>query len=80
MPNNPFSKEVLPNIQPKTPLAQLKPIPPRPVTSLVGEQANPHLTTASFNVLIESEVSPEFLLNKPSSLSHSLITNALMVP
>uniref|UniRef100_A0A8B9CFN3 Uncharacterized protein n=1 Tax=Anser brachyrhynchus TaxID=132585 RepID=A0A8B9CFN3_9AVES len=48
MPNNPFSKGVFPNIQPKPPLAH------------VGEQTNPHLSTASFKVPIESdEVSRE---------------------
>uniref|UniRef100_A0A8B9VBV7 Brain mitochondrial carrier protein 1 n=1 Tax=Anas zonorhyncha TaxID=75864 RepID=A0A8B9VBV7_9AVES len=37
-----------------------KPIPPRPVTRHVGEQANPHLTTASFEVSVESDkVAPE---------------------
>jgi len=37
-----------PNIQPESPLAQLEAIPSSPIASYVGEEAEPHLTTASF--------------------------------
>ena len=65
MSNNPFGKEVLPKIQPKTPLAQLKPIPPCPVTRHVGEQISPHLATASFK---ESSVESDKVAPEPPFL------------
>jgi len=43
-----LKEEFFPNIQPEPPLAQLEAIPSCPVASYMGEEANPHLTTTSF--------------------------------
>ena len=58
--NNPFCKEVLPDIQPKLTLAQLQAISPHPVTCHQWEETNPALTISTFQILEESnEVSPQ---------------------
>jgi len=52
--------EVFPNIQPESPVAQLEATHSHPITSYMGAEVNPHLTTASFQVLLESDkVTPE---------------------
>jgi len=76
MPDHFFSKEIFPNIQSKPPLMQLEAIASRPVARYLGEQTNTRLTTASFQVVVESAIrSPLSLLfsrlNSPSSLSCS---------
>ncbi|KAK4810279.1 hypothetical protein QYF61_015309 [Mycteria americana] len=48
MLDNPFSEVKFPNIQSKPPLAQLEAISSRPITCYLGEETDPHLTTASF--------------------------------
>ena len=53
-------KKFFPNIQPKPLLVQLETISSRPIASYAGEEADPHLTTASIQVVVESDkVSPE---------------------
>ncbi|KAK4820044.1 hypothetical protein QYF61_017857 [Mycteria americana] len=60
MLDNPFSEEFFPNIQSKPPLAQLEAVAPRPITCYLGEETDPHLTTTSFQVVVESDkVSPQ---------------------
>ncbi|KAK4833008.1 hypothetical protein QYF61_027110 [Mycteria americana] len=60
MLDNPFSEEKFPNIQSKPPLAQLEAISSCPITCYLGEETNPHLSTTSFQVVVESnEVSPQ---------------------
>ena len=55
-----LSEKFFSNIQPESPLAQLEAIPPSPVASYLGEEADPHLTTASLQVVVESnKVSPK---------------------
>ncbi|KAK4831720.1 hypothetical protein QYF61_018772, partial [Mycteria americana] len=57
---HPFSKEIFPNIQSKPPLVQLEAISSRPIASYLGEETDPHLSTASFQVVVESDkVSPQ---------------------
>ncbi|KAK4818988.1 hypothetical protein QYF61_022819 [Mycteria americana] len=46
--DNPFNKEIFPNIQPKPPLAQLEAISSCPTASYLGEETDPHLSTTSF--------------------------------
>jgi len=59
MPNHSFSEVILPNIQTDPPLTQLEAIPSSPVISYLKEVANLHLTTASFQVVVENDkVSP----------------------
>ncbi|KAK4811614.1 hypothetical protein QYF61_017005 [Mycteria americana] len=60
MLDNPFSEVKFPNIQSKPPLAQLEAISSRPITCYLGEETDPHLSTASFQAVVESdEVSPQ---------------------
>jgi len=55
MPDRSFSKEIFPNIQSKPPLTQLEAISSRPIASYLGEETNTCLTTASFQVVVESK-------------------------
>ncbi|KAK4821381.1 hypothetical protein QYF61_018919 [Mycteria americana] len=58
--DNPFSKEFFPNIQSKPPLAQLEAVSSCPITCYLGEETDPHLSTPSFQVVVESnKVSPQ---------------------
>ena len=51
--------ELFPNVQPESPLAQLQAIPSSPIHSYMGEEADTYLTTASLQVVVDSEkVSP----------------------
>ncbi|KAK4818705.1 hypothetical protein QYF61_017926, partial [Mycteria americana] len=60
MLDNPFSEVKFPNIQSKPPLAQLEAISSRPITCYLGEETDPHLSTTSFQVVVESDkVSPQ---------------------
>ncbi|KAK4829457.1 LOW QUALITY PROTEIN: hypothetical protein QYF61_004675, partial [Mycteria americana] len=60
MLDNPFSEVKFPNIQSKPPLAQLEAISSCPITCYLGEETDPHLSTTSFQVVVESDkVSPE---------------------
>ncbi|KAK4812352.1 hypothetical protein QYF61_017129 [Mycteria americana] len=60
MLENPFSEVKFPNIQSKPPLVQLEAISSRPITCYLGEETDPHLSTASFQAVVESdEVSPQ---------------------
>ena len=60
MPNHSFWEDIFLNIQPESSLVQLVAIPCHPIGSYTGEEANPHLTTASFQLAVESDyVSPE---------------------
>ena len=60
MPDNPSGEEISPNIQPKPPLVQLQAISSHPITSYLGKETNPHLTTTPLQVVVESDkVSPQ---------------------
>ena len=60
MLDNPFGKEIFPNIQSKPPLAQLEAISSCPVACYLGEETITHLATTSFQVVVEGdEVSPQ---------------------
>jgi len=54
MPDHSFSKEIFPNIQSKSPLAQLETISSCCIASYLGEETNTCLTTTSFQVVVES--------------------------
>jgi len=59
MPDHSFRKEIFPNIQSEPPLTQLEAIASCPITGYLGEETNPHLTTPSCQVAVQSEkVSP----------------------
>ncbi|KAK4832495.1 hypothetical protein QYF61_023542 [Mycteria americana] len=81
MLDNPFSEEEFPNIQSKPPLAQLEAISSCPVTCYLGEETDPHLSTASFQVVVESdEVSPQppFLQAKQPQFPQLLLIRLLL--
>lgn len=63
MPNHSFSEVILPNIQTDPPLTQLEAIPSSPVISYLKEVANLHLTTASFQVVVESNKISQYRMN-----------------
>ncbi|RMC00653.1 hypothetical protein DUI87_23270 [Hirundo rustica rustica] len=52
--NHPFCEEIPYNVQPKLALAQLEMMFSCPVTGCLGEEANSHLATTSFQVVVES--------------------------
>jgi len=55
MPDHSFSKEIFPNVQSKPPLTQLEAIASCLITGYLGEETNTCLTTASFQVVVESD-------------------------
>ncbi|KAK4828797.1 hypothetical protein QYF61_000854, partial [Mycteria americana] len=81
MLDNPLGEEKFPNIQSKPPLAQLEAISSCPITCYLGEETDPHLSTTSFQVVVESnEVSPQppFLQAKQSQLPQLLLIRLLL--
>ncbi|KAK4818296.1 hypothetical protein QYF61_010438 [Mycteria americana] len=81
MLDNPFSEVTFPNIQSKPPLAQLEAISSCPITCYLGEETDPHLSTASFQVVVESnKVSPQppFLQAKQSQFPQPLLIRLLL--
>ncbi|KAK4830313.1 hypothetical protein QYF61_009818 [Mycteria americana] len=81
MLDNPLGEEKFPNIQSKPPLVQLEAISSSPITCYLGEETDPHLSTTSFQVVVESdEVSPQppFLQAKQSQLPQPLLIRLLL--
>ncbi|KAK4807134.1 hypothetical protein QYF61_018475 [Mycteria americana] len=81
MLDNPFSEEIFPNIQSKPPLVQLEAISSRPITCYLGEETDPHLSTTSFQVVVESnKVSPQppFLQAKQSQFPQPILIRLLL--
>jgi len=73
--------EVIPNVQPKYPLAQLEAIPSCPITSYGGEMVNPQLTTTSLQVVGESNKitsEPPPLQTEQSQLPHLLLIRPVL--
>ncbi|KAK4818581.1 hypothetical protein QYF61_015381 [Mycteria americana] len=81
MLDNPFSEVKFPNIQSKPPLVQLEAISSCPITCYLGEETDPHLSTTSFQVAVESEkVSPQppFLQTKQPQFPQPLLIRLLL--
>ncbi|KAK4823556.1 LOW QUALITY PROTEIN: hypothetical protein QYF61_003300 [Mycteria americana] len=81
MLDNPFSEVKFPNIQSKPPLAQLEAISSCPITCYLGEETDPHLSTTSFQGVVESDkVSPQppFLQAKQPQLPQPLLIRLLL--
>ncbi|KAK4809951.1 hypothetical protein QYF61_002908 [Mycteria americana] len=81
MLDNPFSEVKFPNIQSKPPLAQLEAISSCPITCYLGEETNTHLSTTSFQVVVESDkVSPQppFLQAKQPQFPQPLLIRLLL--
>ncbi|KAK4816273.1 hypothetical protein QYF61_014345 [Mycteria americana] len=87
MLDNPFSEVKFPNIQTKPTMAQLEArvqleaISSRPITSYLGEETDPHLSTTSFQVAVESKkVSPQppFLRAKKPQFPQPLLIRLVL--
>ncbi|KAK4832707.1 hypothetical protein QYF61_025168, partial [Mycteria americana] len=81
MLDHPFSEVKFPNIQSKPPLAQLEAISSRPIACYLGEETDPHLTTTSFQVVVERDkVSPQppFLQAKQPQFPQPLLIRLLL--
>ncbi|KAK4827479.1 hypothetical protein QYF61_018779 [Mycteria americana] len=81
MLDNPFSEEKFPNIQSKPPLAQLEAISSRSITCYLGEETDPHLSTTSFQVVVESKKvcpQPPFLQAKQPQFPQPLLIRLLL--
>ncbi|KAK4828712.1 hypothetical protein QYF61_000550 [Mycteria americana] len=81
MLDNAFSEVKFPNIQSKPPLVQLEAISSCPITCYLGEETDPHLSTTSFQAVVESDkVSPQppFLQAKQSQLPQPLLIRLLL--
>ena len=60
MPYHSLREELSPNIHPESLLAQLEAILSHPISSHMGEQADPHLATASLQEVVENnKITPE---------------------
>ncbi|KAK4831675.1 hypothetical protein QYF61_018672 [Mycteria americana] len=60
MLDNTFGEEIFPDIQSKHPLAQLEAVSSHPITCYLGKETDPHLSTTSFQGVVESnKVSPQ---------------------
>ncbi|KAK4814535.1 hypothetical protein QYF61_022254 [Mycteria americana] len=74
-------KKIFPNIQSKPPMVQLEAISSCPITCYLGEETDPHLSTTSFQVVVESnKVSPQppLLQAKPPQLPQPLLIRLLL--
>ncbi|KAK4814173.1 hypothetical protein QYF61_010005 [Mycteria americana] len=81
MLGNPFSEVKFPNIQSKPPLVQLEAISSCPIVCYLGEETDPHLSTTSFQVVLESEkVSPQppFLQAKQPQFPQPLLIRLVL--
>ncbi|KAK4810277.1 hypothetical protein QYF61_015307 [Mycteria americana] len=81
MLDNPFSEEIFPNTQSKPLLTQLEAISSHPITCYLGEETDPHLSTTSFQVVVESDkVSPQppFLQAKQPQFPQPLLIRLLL--
>ncbi|KAK4832164.1 hypothetical protein QYF61_020944 [Mycteria americana] len=81
MLDNPFSEVKFPNIQSKPPLAQLEAISSHPIPCYLGEETDPHLSTTSFQAVVEShKVSPQppFRQTKQPQLPQPLLIRLLL--
>ncbi|KAK4833055.1 hypothetical protein QYF61_027717 [Mycteria americana] len=81
MLDNPLGEIKFPNIQSKPPLAQLEAISSCPITCYLGEETDPHLSTTSFQGVVESDkVSPEppFLQAKQPQLPQPLLIRLVL--
>ncbi|KAK4813860.1 hypothetical protein QYF61_001958 [Mycteria americana] len=70
-------EEIFPNIQSKPPLAQLEVISSCPIACYLGEETDIHLTTTSFQVVVENDkVSPQppFLQTEQQQFPQLLLT------
>ena len=75
MPDHSLGEEIFPNVQSKPALTHLEAISSRPLPFYLGEETNTHLTTTSFEVVVESDqVSPQPpLLQTKVAMKHFIL-------
>ncbi|KAK4828214.1 hypothetical protein QYF61_024648 [Mycteria americana] len=81
MLDNPFREVKFPNIQSKPPLVQLEAVSSCPMACYLGEETNTHLSTTSFQAVVESDkVSPQppFLQAKQPQFPQPLLRRLLL--
>ncbi|KAK4825114.1 LOW QUALITY PROTEIN: hypothetical protein QYF61_024005, partial [Mycteria americana] len=81
MLDNTFSEEIFPSIQSKPPLAQLGAISSCSMACYLGEETDPHLSTTSFQAVVEShKVSPQppFLQAKQPQFPQPLLIRLVL--
>jgi len=81
MPDHSFSKEIFPDTQSKPPLKQHEAIVSHPIVSYLGEETNTHLSTASFQVVVESDkvsLQPPLLQTKQPQLPQLLLLRLVL--
>ncbi|KAK4819909.1 hypothetical protein QYF61_014644 [Mycteria americana] len=74
-------RDIFPNIHSEPPLVQLEAISSCPITCYLGEETDPHLTSISFQVVVESdEVSPQppFLQAEQPQLPQPLLISLVL--
>ena len=79
--DNSFGEGIFPNIQSKPPLVQFEAVSSHPIACYLGEEADTHLATASFQVVVESDkVSPQppFLQAKQPQFPQLLLTGLVL--
>ncbi|KAK4811265.1 hypothetical protein QYF61_022162 [Mycteria americana] len=76
MLDNPFSEEKFPNIPSKPPLVQLEAISSCPITSYLGEETDPHLSTTSFQAK-QSQLPQPLLIRLLLQTLHQLLYPSL---
>ena len=78
MLGNPFGEEIFPDVQSKPPLVQLETIFSCPTICNLGKETNNHLTTTSFQVLVETgKVSPLLQAEQPQVSQQPLVRQIL---
>ena len=78
-----FSKEIFPNVQSKPPLTQPEAIASHLIASYLGEETNTCLTTASFQVVVESDKvypQPPLLQTKEPQFPQLLLIRVVLRP
>ena len=81
MLDNPFGEDIFPNIQSKLPLAQPEAISSHSVAYYLGEEANTHVATTSFQVVVESDKvppQPAFLQTKQPQFPQPLLIRLVL--
>ncbi|TRZ20611.1 hypothetical protein HGM15179_006508 [Zosterops borbonicus] len=76
MPDHPFCEEILPDAQHEPPLEKPEDMSSHPVACCLGEEAKPHLATATFQGVLESGktfLEPSFHQAKQTQLPQLLL-------
>ncbi|KAJ7409189.1 hypothetical protein WISP_116128 [Willisornis vidua] len=81
MPNCFLHQEILPDVQPQPPLSQHEPTFSCPVASCLGEETSLHISTNSFQEVVESDkvfLDPPFLQAKQPQISQPFLIGLVL--